>query len=312
LDVFGQSVDVETLPLLGEGGTARVYDLSSIVPGKVIKVFRDTKDFPDKDARKAATERLEELQARLAAFPELPPGVVGPEGIILEKKKIAAVVLRKVSGYSLAELSSYDWRRDKGFGVDKVKKIFLQLGGIWTALHQRGLIVGDIKPDNVIIENGCPVLIDVEGIQFGTFPGRGFTPEYVDPLICTLTKKGDLLASARFSPETDWFGFAAMLFEALAFVNLYGGTLWASKCSVPVKAEERPIVGVSVFSDAVTVPRFARVKLLSQELAHYFRGLSAHEHRRPFPLKTLERPEGALKRCVFHAVPGGVSSSASL
>jgi len=313
MQVFGESVDISTLPLLGEGGTAWVYDLSSIAPGKVIKVFKTSRDFAEKEAQRLVTERLEELLERLKAFPELPPGVAGPEGIILERgNMVAAVVLRKVSGYSLAKLSDWTWRRDKRFGVEKVKNIFLQLGSIWSALHRLGLVVGDVKPDNVMIEQNKPIVIDVEGVQFGKFPGRGFTPEYVDPLICTLTKKGELLASKTFSPETDWYSFGVMLFEALTFVHPYGGTLWASKCSTRVEPHERPLKGLSVFSDAVSVPKFAVVNKLPQELTEYFRGLFAHEHRKHFPLETLGRVDDKLKRCVFHAVPGGLSSSAYL
>lgn len=312
LTVYGKAIDLADLPLLGEGGEARVYDLSRIFLGKVIKVFRDVSEFKGKEARERAAERLSELKKKLKSYPQLPQGVAGPEGIILKGDEIAAVVSRKVDGFSLGYLLSLEWRRNKGYSEEKARATLAQYCATLDELHLRGIVQGDIKPDNVIVSDSGPVIIDAEGFQYGKYRGYGFTPEYVDPLISWLDKKGELRAASKFSPETDWFGVGVIAFQILTFVSPYGGTLWRSRCKEIVRDEERPFKGYHVFRKEVTVPKFARVRHLSPELAEYFESLFSHKHRKPFPIELLGGVRSSIARCKFYPAHGGITSSSQL
>jgi DNA-binding helix-hairpin-helix protein with protein kinase domain len=313
LKVLGHDILPSHYPLLGEGGTAWVYDIGSLIPKRVLKVMKPPEHYPRGFEREQAKDRLNELKERLESFPKLPPNVAGPEGIVLHNGGVAAVVLRKVEGFILSQLYDYEWRVRHRFDNKKVELIFTHLANTWRALHAEGIVIGDVKPENVIVEKGIPILIDTEGLQFGKFRGRGFTLSCVDPLIVTRSKDGEIRTTSAFSTSTDWFGFNVMCFNALTFLGPYDGVYWKSKGGgVDLDDFERRVQGVSVYHPAVKVPKFARLHKLCDELTEYFQPIFAHTSRKPFPVHVFEPGWSRIPTCTFHAVRGGISSSAQL
>ncbi len=313
LKVLGHDIKPSNYPLLGEGGTAWVYDIGSLIPGRVLKVMKTPELYPRGFEREQAEERLSELKERLELFPKLPPNVAGPEGVVLDNGVVAAVVLRKVQGVMLSQLYDYHWRVRHRFDNKKVESIFTLLANTWRALHAEGIVIGDVKPENIIVEKGIPILVDTEGLQFGKFRGRGFTLSCVDPLIVTRSKDGEVRTTSAFSTSTDWFGFNVMCFNALTFLGPFDGVYWKSKGGgVELDDFERRARGVSVYHPAVTVPKFARLNKLCDELTEYFRLIFAHTSRKPFPVHVFDPGWSRIPTCAFHAVRGGLSSSAQL
>lgn len=311
--VLGKSVDPSSLPLLGEGGEARVYDLSRIMPGKILKVFRRPSEIQGAEMQKLARERLEELRSKLKNFPELPSGVAGPEGVIEDATRVVAVIAPKIDGYTLKHLASYDWRKQNAMSLSKVQTTYVKLGMIIAELHKRGIVIGDFKPDNVIVSPTGPVIIDTESFQFGKFAGRGYSEGYVDPKICELRKGQLTVTTGKFTPASDWFAFGVAVFEALTFVSPYGGIKIPAKGKPPLTPEERVMKGVSVLSKNVIAPPVAKLDVLSPPLRRYFAGLFMHKHRDPFPFELIGGPSRRrLPRGKFKAVAGGFTSCSQL
>jgi serine/threonine-protein kinase len=95
------------------------------------------------------------------------------------------------------------------------------IGAGLTALHRRGLIHRDVKPSNVLLEDGRALLSDF-GLAKGaaltvlTKPGQLVgTPQYLAP---------ELLEGGEASPASDIYAFGCVVFECLTGRPPFTGT----------------------------------------------------------------------------------------
>lgn len=96
--------------------------------------------------------------------------------------------------------------------VELAKRLFSQLGVALDFLHGASLVHRDVKPGNVLVERATDrvVLVDLglarlvhDASRAGAFSG---TLAYAAP---------ERLRAGSFGPQSDWFGFGVLLFEAL-------------------------------------------------------------------------------------------------
>lgn len=176
----GKRVALDPTRAIGKGGEADVFDLGD---GRALKVFK-TPDHPDLTGRpedqKAAEQRLQVHQSKLAAFPRaLPAEVVTPGELATDRSG------NHVLGYAmplvrdaepLLRFSEPSFRR-LGATDDDVVAFFRALHRALTCVHSAGLVVGDFNDLNVlIVERRTPRLIDADSFQFGAYPCTVFTP----------------------------------------------------------------------------------------------------------------------------------------
>jgi len=126
---------------------------------------------------------------------------------------------------------------DGGDGSEeRIRGILEQLASGLRALHDRGLVHGDLKPGNVLVaEDDRLVLLDV-GANHLDSRRSSITPEYAAP---------ELLAGHQIRPSSDWYAVGVMLYEALVGELPFSGPLswqFAAKglSSAPRVAERRP------------------------------------------------------------------------
>lgn len=289
--VAGQKVRIDPARSIGKGGEADVYDIGG---GRALKLFKPP-DHPDlggdPQAQQAARDRLAEHQTKLSAFPSaLPDRVITPLALATEgpRGRIVGYVMRQLEDAEvLLRLGDRSYRQ--AIRNADVFAIFRDLHRTVSALHQRGVVIGDFNDLNVLVHGDQAYLIDADSMQFGSFLCRVFTERFVDPLLCDPA----LTHLALVRPHTsasDWYAFSAMLMRSLLYVEPYGGVYRPASSSAPrVLPGARPLHRITVFHPDVKYPKPAeRWDVLPDDLLQYLHAVFVKDCRDELPLAILE------------------------
>jgi serine/threonine protein kinase len=181
--------------LLARGGRVDTYDVTSLERDcrVVVKAVR-----PDRAGEERVREGVLTEGALLTTLAH--PHLVHGYEVVTEPR--TAVVLETLPGATLAALID-----DRRLGVADVALLGRQLASVLGYLHRQGWVHLDVKPDNVVVQEGRAVLID---LGLATRPGRierGMgTDGYAAP---------EQDAGGTVSPATDVWGLAATLVECV-------------------------------------------------------------------------------------------------
>jgi eukaryotic-like serine/threonine-protein kinase len=221
--------------LLARGGRVDTYDVTSLERDcrAVVKVVR-----PDRlgEERVRAAVRTEGELLTTLTHPHL---VRGYEVVDTPRP---AVVIETLPGATMAALID-----DRLLGVADTALLGRQLVSVLGYLHGRGWVHLDVKPDNVVVQEGRAVLID---LGLARRPGRlehvlG-TPGYAAP-----EQDGGRVVS----PATDVWGLGATLAECLT-----GRAPGRSPDLSDVPAGLRPLVEQCLRADPVRRPSLAALR----------------------------------------------------
>lgn len=196
---------------LGQGGMARVYRAIQENLGRevAVKVLP-----PWYAADRSFVERFN-LEAKMVA------GLSHPNIVTIhdfnEQNGHLYIVMQLVDGGTLKQqIDAMPIRQggSKSMDLEEVNAIFKQLADALSFAHRKGIIHRDIKPVNVLMDQGNrPILSDfgiakvLEGTKELTRPGAGVgTPEYMSPEQC----KGE-----NVDGRADIYALGVMLFECL-------------------------------------------------------------------------------------------------
>lgn len=116
------------------------------------------------------------------------------------------LVLEYVEGPSLGMVLD-----DGPLGVPDVLLLGMHLGTALHYLHGAGLVHRDLKPDNIVIREGRPVLLDLGLARPAGTPGRADAPQGTDGYMAPEQRDGSPAA-----PSADLYGLGVVLIEALA------------------------------------------------------------------------------------------------
>lgn len=285
-------VDFMDLPLLGEGGEGWVVDASPYRKGEVLKLLKPPQMVP---LVELAEEKWDEYPRKLPQLMELnlPAAAVQPTALVTEKRtrgsRVLGFFLPKVRGVELSELTTVDGRRQLGITRNDVMQIFRGIEKIDSKLHQEGIILGDKKPQNYIVKNNRPHVIDLESASFGDFECHGFTEQYIDPLLCN-PELDFPEKNSRYTRESDHYAFEVMLFECLCGISPFGGIYRSDSSSPEVPEHARSLRGISVFHEGVGLPDFVEsFSILPEALREHFRQTFEEKHRGIFPSELLKQ-----------------------
>ena len=181
------------------GREATIYNIVED-PGHVAKIFEQPTTYK---ARKVAY--LSEIRVQ---------GAILPEALLYSEGKFVGYLMRKVNGVSVSALESDEglalhapsWNR---VSFVRVAKDFVKTA---NALSTYGIMLGDISPDNIMVEKnaegildpGRIACIDIDSAQIRipnekTYPADGVTPIYTSPRILTNgLNPGDLREDSDF------------------------------------------------------------------------------------------------------------------
>ena len=92
--------------------------------------------------------------------------------------------------------------------LPRLRRVLLSLAETLVALHDRGLVHGDVQPDNVLVamDRDVATLVDVDGTSFG---------EQYRPLLATATYMSPEQGLRQLRYASDAYGLGVMAFEVL-------------------------------------------------------------------------------------------------
>jgi serine/threonine protein kinase len=229
-------VGAEVLPgyrveaLLSRGSRVDTYDVTSVERDcrAVVKVVR-----PDRLAEervRAAVRTEGELLTSLAH-----PHLVRGYEVVAEPQP--AVVVETLPGATLAALID-----DGLLGVADAALLGRQLVSVLGYLHRQGWVHLDVKPDNVVVQEGRAILID---LGLATRPGRIERGMGTDGYAAPEQDAGGVV-----SPATDVWGLGATLVECVT-----GRAPGRNPDLSGVPAALRPLVGACLEADPADRPR---------------------------------------------------------
>lgn len=217
---------------------------------------------------------------KIKNFPKNLPGkVISPKEIVTDKNG-------KIIGYAMQALTDAEPflmlslpKFRANFPPEKVKEIFLDCLKTLMGIHAAKTVVSDLNNLNILFKNTEAYFIDADSMQFGRFACGVATEKYLDPFLY-----GKDFNSLVFTPESDYYSFAVMLFESLLFANPYGG-VHLKYPTLTKRAEKR----MTVFNPEVKYPKAAiPFKVLSDDMLEYFHKVFEKDLRGIFPANLLE------------------------
>lgn len=212
---------------IADSGEATIHRLED-APGRLAKLYHaDVLD----------ARRIEKIAALLAA-PPTDPSLGGrhrafawPEDAVVDGTGLAVgVVIPEVPGArSLTALAAPKLRRRKAGEIDWrfLHALAANLAHTLDRLHEQGFVVGDLQPDNVLVDDRALVtLIDCDSWQIPD-PRAADAP----PFLCTVGTEGFTapeLIGKRFArtlrtPESDRFALAVLIFQLLLGRHPFAG-----------------------------------------------------------------------------------------
>ena len=287
LRVNGQEILVKDKHKIGDGGEAIVYDISALIGNgtpTALKLWRKPTDDVyasvasltiERNNREGAAKRLATYPDKLRNFPKsLPSEVIAPKDLASasDGSVVGFTMPLLTGGVRLSMFAKRDYKSVNGITPLETMKVFMSLWETVKALHRVGIVIGDFNSKNVLEKEFKAYLVDADSMQFGSYTAPGFTPGYVDPLICDANKKYPEQMRPH-TKETDWYAFAVMLFECLMETHPFFGGAYRPKAGAKhVPLDARPMNGISVFSEGVIYSsRAVPLDWLPSRAAEYFK-----------------------------------------
>ena len=271
----GRTLRLDPSAVLGVGGEATVVAIDA---NTVAKVWHQP-----------TPQRATKLKLLLDARSTFPAAVAAPtEALHDAAGTVIGCVIPRVPA-EFAPIATM-LRRSPRPRVAEIVGTFAELGAVVDALHAASVVVGDLNDQNELVHGGAVRLIDVDGFQLAGSPCVVATEAYADPCLYG----SDLSAAPRFTPATDFYALAVLLFRALVAAHPYGGT-HGSLGSLAARATAR----VWLFDPSVKYPSKVALPraVLSPELDHFFQSVFVLGARLPLPITALARHAAAVRTC---------------
>jgi len=271
--INGQPLILTPAQLIQSGGEGMVFGVGETA----VKLYHRPQP-----AHAAKLDYL--LAAGLAQ--RLPANVLAPCALAADRQgqTIGFQMPRLPAGYyPIKKLANLNFRKQQGLTAAAVLALFQQLHGTLAALHQLGVIVGDLNDQNIFVTPAQPLAaawLDVDSYQIGRYPCPVAMELFVDPHLYGI---GDLGQRPYFSPATDWYAYFVLLVRSLLGVHPYGGVHKQHKTLAA-----RAAAGISILHPDVTYPATAvPAATLPASLRQHLRDVFEEGQRPPFPAALL-------------------------
>jgi serine/threonine-protein kinase len=200
-DALGRIADCDVLGVIGRGGMGIVFQAHDSALQRVVAI----KVLSPHLAGSAEANRRFLREARAAA------GINHPNVVVIhavgEQSGMPYLVMEAIGGRSLHERI----QTGSPFGLSEVLSIGVQIADGLAAAHRQGVIHRDIKPRNIMLEDGSGrvkitdfglALVAVDGVQLTSNNRAVGTPAYMSP---------EQVLGVRVDRRTDLFSLGCVL-----------------------------------------------------------------------------------------------------
>lgn len=196
-----EASDLQIKEEIGKGGEGKVYLLNS---GKVYKEYFENK---------LTAKKIEKIKLFIAKSLDS-NGITVPEALVSRDNKIVGYIMGAAKGSELKKSLLIkplfqkrfpDWTR-----IELVKTTLNILKKV-KYLHAKDIILGDINPQNIMINSYDDVyLVDTDSYQIGGYPCPVGTIEYTAPEI-----QGKKYSNFLRTKDQEYFAIATLVFTIL-------------------------------------------------------------------------------------------------
>ena len=244
--------------LIGQGGAGAVYEATDTMLDRAVAI-KEVPVAPGSDGDQVR-ERFQR-EARLTAHLKH-PNIVGIYDLVEEGGKLY-IVMEYVSGHSLehvmAETPKAEW-------WERFFPTLRECAGVIDYVHQKGIVHGDIKPGNIMVErDGHPKILDfglarISHEQSITYTGSiAGTLSYFAP---------ELIRGEPAAPPADQYALAVIAYQLATGVLPFVGDSAAALLYNVMQEDAAPVSGLNPrISEDVSR---AILKALSKEPAQRF------------------------------------------
>ena len=303
---------------ISSGGEGSVYDIVGS-SDKVAKIYHESR---------RTESREKKIEARVKIPASDLPECAWPQEMLFQEERFCGFVMDKVSGIgNLVDFFVYENR--KNYTWQQYVIAAINIAAAVNNIHDAGIVIGDLKPDNIIIDpkSGRVKLVDTDSYQIigadgVLYPCTVATPEYIPPELQNVNfeKNGN---ESCFSEKTDDFSLAVIIFKTL-MNGVHPFSCFSAKRSLnnleanikngcsPYFSETNPE------NDIQVTLRSPEIKVLPPEIQELFGRAFAegrdHPEKRPsaaewfYALSDLDRHLAACHRNLSHFYSGHLSS----
>ncbi len=190
--------NLEKIKESGEGITYLIKDENN----KVFKKYKAGKLTREKEDKLDFMEKLDISY----------PGICFPESIVRDNKdKFVGYIMPKAFGKNLEVVLRNQFKRFPKWTRINLVNLTLNILEKIDFLHKNQIIIGDLKPDNIMLEKDVSVyFVDTDSYQIDKFSCPVGTDEYTAPEIL-----GKNFQSFLRTSDHDYFAVAVLLFKIL-------------------------------------------------------------------------------------------------
>ncbi len=109
-------------------------------------------------------------------------------------------------------------------GAQKLRRCVAQLASALVALHARGKVHRDVRPENVLVEREAGAHERVVLVDYGLLVDEGSTPGEAEGEGSIAGAPAYMAPDDEIGPAADWYALGVLIFEALTGALPFAGT----------------------------------------------------------------------------------------
>jgi serine/threonine-protein kinase len=199
----------EIIERIGTGAESVIYQAREIASDRIVALKHVVVDNPENEKYLRHVRNEYKVLRRLQKSTN---GTPPPQGIVRAYDLIRKGFLRRHKEHLLVMqyIDGHDLKREGRYPTGQLVHIMIGVCDALSGLHRRGLIHGDMKPENILVDHaGKPTVVDFgfsceAGTQAESIKG---TREYMAP---------EQVDRGRLTEKTDIFNFGASMYFLFA------------------------------------------------------------------------------------------------